>query len=57
MEKTKETLYEDTWYQETKSICDRFYNPSNLLEIFGVFLAFAQVCTSQHGFSGDHNRD
>ena len=28
-----------------------------LLEIFGVFLAFAQVCTSQHGFSGDHNRD
>src|SRR5580704_14430705 len=30
--KTKETLYDDTWDQEInthKSICDRFYNPSN----------------------------
>ena len=45
MEKTKETLYEDTWYQETKSICDRFYNPSN--SSWDIW-CISSVCTSLH---------
>jgi hypothetical protein len=56
MEKTKETLYDDTWDQEinTQSICDRFYNPSNSpWDIWST----SSVGHTPAQFWGDRNRD